>query len=70
MKCKARPFIMVHIFTFYSYLYVFSFRLFSNISKTVLGLVIYDFVENFKRYLLIIKRALNIWIIEEKSLKY
>ena len=37
MKCKVRPFIMEHIFTFYSCLYVFSFRLFSNISQTVLG---------------------------------
>jgi len=38
MKCKVRPFIMEHpLFTFYRYLYVFSFRLFSNISKTVWG---------------------------------
>ena len=42
-------------FTFYSFLYVFDFHLFSNIFKAVLGLVIYGFVENFKRYLLIKK---------------
>jgi hypothetical protein len=35
MKCKVRPFTMDDIFTFYSCLYIFSFRLFSNISKTV-----------------------------------
>ena len=68
MKCKVRPFIMEHpLFTFYRCLYVFSFRLFSNIFKTVLGLVIYGFVESFKRYLLIIKKALITGIIEEKS---
>ncbi len=37
MKRKVRPFTMGDIFTFYSCLYVFNFRLFSNISKTVLG---------------------------------
>ncbi len=38
MKRKVRPFIMEHpLFYFYSCLYVFSFHLFSNISKTVLG---------------------------------
>ncbi len=38
MKRKVRPFIMEHpLFYFYSCLYVFNFRLFSNISKTVLG---------------------------------
>ena len=37
MKCKVRPFTMGDIFTFYSCLYVFNFRLFSNKSKIVLG---------------------------------
>src|SRR5437868_10460731 len=36
MKFKVRPFIMGHpLFTFYSFLYVFTFHPFSNISKTV-----------------------------------
>ena len=38
MKCKVQLFILGHsLFTFYSCLYIFSFRLFSNISQTVLG---------------------------------
>ena len=37
MKCKVRPFIMEHTFTFYNCIYIFSFRLFSDISQTVLG---------------------------------
>ena len=53
--------------TFYSFLYVFTFHLFSNISKTVFGpIVIYDFVENFKRYLLIKKSVSIMGKIEEK----
>ena len=38
MKCKVRPFILGHLLsTFYKCVYVFSIRLFSNISQTVLG---------------------------------
>ena len=38
MKCKVRPCILGHsLFTFYNCVYVFSIRLFSNISQTVLG---------------------------------
>ena len=38
MKCKVRPFIVGHsLFTFYSCVYIFSFRLFSGISQMVLG---------------------------------
>ena len=38
MKCKVRLFILGHsLFKFYSCVYVFSFRLFSNIFQTVLG---------------------------------
>jgi hypothetical protein len=44
--------------------------LFQIYVKLFLDIVIDDFVENFKRYLLIIKRALIIGIIEKKSLKY
>ena len=37
MKCKVRPFILEHsLFTFYNCVYVFSIRLFSSISQTVL----------------------------------
>ena len=49
MKCKVRPFIMGHpLFTFYSCLYVFSFRLFSNISKTVFGPSLIWFCREFQ----------------------
>ena len=38
MKCKVRSFIVGHpLFTFYNCVYIFSFRLFSDISQTVLG---------------------------------
>ena len=45
--------------------------IFSQIYVTLfLDIVIDAFVENFKRYLLIIKKALITEIIEKKSLKY
>jgi hypothetical protein len=53
----------------YSCLCVFIFHPFSNVSKTVLNLVVYAFVENFKRYHLIIKRALIAEIMEKKFLE-
>ena len=37
MKCKVGPFIMRHIFTFYSFSCGFCFQIFSNISGTAWG---------------------------------
>ena len=48
MKCKARLFTMEHICAFYSCLYVFSFRLLSNISQTVLGSIRRRFCRRFQ----------------------
>ena len=56
--------------TFYSFLYVATFHLFSNISKNSFWAYSYIFVENFKRYLLIKKDVLVKRRIEEKFQKY
>ena len=48
MKCKLRLFLMNHTFTIYRCLYVFSFRLFSNISKTVFGPSLIWFCREFQ----------------------
>jgi hypothetical protein len=66
MKCKVQPFIMDHIFTFSTVCMSLVFVFFLIYLELYLGLVIYDFVENFKRYLLIIKRASITGIIQEK----
>ena len=49
MKCKVRRFIMEHpLFTIYRCLCAFSFRLFSNISKTVFGPSLIWFCREFQ----------------------
>ena len=59
-----------HYLLFTAFCMPLFFVFFQIYLKQFLGLVIYGFVENFKRYLLIIKGALITGIIEEKSLKY
>ena len=65
MKYKVRLFILGHsLFKFYSCVYVFSFRLFSNISQTVLGSSRRRFC---RKYLLVIKTTSITEIRNKKS---